>query len=177
MKKKILITFILCLVMGVFFCSAVFADTGMQFQNSVSGQQENGTGTRITVFVVDLFPQFDASQVQWSGDSWMIQKEILVSIKLSNLTNETRVFTGVYPRVKFSNGTTTLNQFFYLNGVTDIQNQNPDFFITFNDADTYLELAPSAAYSYNGYICVPANTVLNKLCVRPTIVLIYQFYN
>lgn len=162
-KKKALMVFILVLTISVFFCSSVFADTGMQFQGTVSGRQENGTGTSITVFVVDLFPQFDASQVQWSGDSWMIQKEILVSIKLSNLTDETRVFYGVYPRVKFANGTTTLNQYFYLNGVTDIQNQNPDFFITFNDADTYLEIAPSAAYSYNGNVCIPANTVLQAI--------------
>ena len=175
MKKTVSVIAIMAAMLTVFFCIPVHADTNMQFQNSITGQQENGTGTRITIFVVDLFPNLSTVRQTGNNGQYLIEKEILVSLKLSNLTNQTRIFYNVYPRIRFSGNTTVLNNYFYLNGVTDIQNQNPDFFITFNDADSYLEIAPSANFSVDGNVCVPANTVLQAIAtIKFNVILNFQ---
>lgn len=117
------------------------------------------------MFVVDLYPNTSTIRQTGANGEYLVEKEMLVSLKLSNLTNENRIFYGVYPRIKFANNTTVLNNYFYLNGVTSIQNQNPDFFLTFNDADSYFEIAPSANFSVEGNVCVPADTVLQAIAI------------
>lgn len=173
--KKVLATVCVLSVVGIFFLYPVSAATNMQFQNAVTNQIENGTGTRITVYAVDLFPSNANQTTVGTNGEYLVEKTILVSIKISNLTDETRRFYNLYPRIRFSNGTTVLNNYFYLNGVTDIQNQSSDFLITFNDADSYLEMIPSAYFSANGFICVPPHTVLQGLAtIKFNVILNHQ---
>lgn len=175
MKKTLSVLVMAAIMLSVFFCIPINAATNMQFQNAVTNQIENGTGTRITVYAVDLFPSTANQTTVGTNGEYLVEKTILVSIKISNLTDETRRFYNLYPRIRFSNGVTTLNNYFYLNGVTDIQNQSSDFLITFNDADSYLEMIPSAYFSANGFICVPPHTVLQGLAtIKFNVILNHQ---
>lgn len=160
MKRVIAMVITLGLAFTLFVFN-VSAATDMAFLGAKNAEFTNGTGTKIKIDAVELYPANDSGTII-NGDYTIFHKTVIVRIVLVNMTSQTRYFYSFSPKIQFT-GNTTNNGLINYVAVTDVENFSTDFMLTFNDTNSYIEYAGSTLWSFEGMPCVPPNSTLTAI--------------
>lgn len=148
MKKTVSILVVMAVMLSVFFCTPVFAanPTAANYKNAAYSIN----GVNFKAAAAELYPTTTTSLI--GG----VKVGVLVSVQVENTTDQDAKI------LKFGIQLTTG----YNAYIVDYENFTNDLYVTVrNDVSPYIAVAPSADYSYDNDIIVPAHQSLWMIAV------------